>query len=449
MTHPDNPMMTADELRKLAVDLRNDKTLVVDDALVKTIGADVERYRVLFAARREQVPFAPLDELLPLMGWVIYEATWTAVQTIPATLNPATTTPEAHRKGEEALLRIGELADLAGELPWPEFAPRALGAIRAQALAESKRDNEDGYAAAWIAHKEARRRYQEYMDSHAPGEARDRFVRDLQEVLLQLNLAETGTACRTAERVISRWAEEFQREPEQRWIERMFRELTSGVRVGEEAIDTARRIEEEYGFVKSVTEERLTMGTALQNPGIMTARAASLLFALGPEMRRLGHEPSGFDTWEAWGEHVLGQFTKAYEAIEAPVTVDDEPVDVRSDLKRQLIQMRLNLALLHPGHVLPSRLSFDPCLQWAALDDRTLEILSETLAPQEGVKGQERGLGASTMPAFIRSINACRRACGAPEGGYARWRRTWFRLDRFADEPDRRANVETALDAAL
>jgi hypothetical protein len=452
MTNPEDPtknMMSAGELRKLAADLRNDKAVEVDEALVKRINADIGGYRAMFESRPEQVPFAPLDELIPLMGWVIYEGTWDAVQKIPATLNKEAATEEGHRQGMAMLERISDLAESARALPWPEFAPRALGAIRSQALAESKRDTEASYDAAWTAHMDARRRYHSYRDSHAIGQARDRFVQDLEEVVLQLDLAETGTACRTAERVISRWAEEFADDPEQRWIERMFRELTTGVAVGEHAIDAARRIKETYGFVENVTEKQLTLGTALQNPGVMTARAASLLLALGPEMRRLGLEPVGFATWKTWEEHVLSRFKKAYEAIEDRVIVNGKVVEIRSDLRRQLIHMRLNLALLKPGHHLPSTLSYEPCLQYATLDAEALEALSAFLAGPEGSRGQERGIGAATMPSFIRSVIACRsQGPDLDDHGYEEWRERWFRLDRYAGESARRKNVTTALAAA-
>src|SRR5439155_1548210 len=76
----------------------------------------------------------------------------------------------------------------------------------------------------------------------------ERYIRDLDEVLLQLALAETGTACRTAERVISRWSEDFADEPEDRWLERIFGALSAGADIGERAIDTARQIERRYGF---------------------------------------------------------------------------------------------------------------------------------------------------------------------------------------------------------
>ena len=55
--------------------------------------------------------------------------------------------------------------------------------------------------------RRAARRYELYRESHSAGIAQERFLRSLDEVLLQLALAETGTACRAAERVIGLWAE--------------------------------------------------------------------------------------------------------------------------------------------------------------------------------------------------------------------------------------------------
>jgi hypothetical protein len=63
----------------------------------------------------------------------------------------------------------------------------------------------------------------------------------LDEVFLQLALAETGTACRTAERVIGRWAEgitagDWTLQHETHWTQRLFRQLAEGVEVGERAL---------------------------------------------------------------------------------------------------------------------------------------------------------------------------------------------------------------------
>lgn len=145
---------------------------------------------------------------------------------------------------------------------------------------------------------------------------------------------------------------------------------------------------------------------------------------------------------------MLGRFEKAYRAIEDPVTdAEGRPVEIRADLRRQLVHMRLNLALLKPGRDLPSGVSFDPCLAMTALNAEALEALSAFLAPAAGRSGQERGIGAATMPTFIRSLLACR-GLGADDVGYDAWRERWFRLDRYAGEAGRLERVREALAAA-
>jgi hypothetical protein len=441
-------MQTADQLRELATSFRSGQKRRTDDALVQLIMADVQEYRRLLIDKRQQLPPAPLDELLPLTGWLIYEASWETLQRIPTGWDRETTPAKDRATHETHMGYLYALANASRGLPWPEFAPRALGAIRALALAESKRDTVLGYDAAWTLHEEGRKKYREYRDTHGTDRVRERFVRDLDEVLLQLALAETGTACRVTEQVISRWAESYTGESEDRWIRRMFRDVSAGVAVGEQAIDAARRIQREYGFVKTVTEKRLALLTALQNPGIMTARAALLLLVLGREMQRLGSRPDGHETWEDWERHTLGRFVKAYEAIEESTTdADGNPGEMRADLARQLIHMRLNLALLKPGYHLPSQQSFHPCLALATLDGDALEALSAYLAGDDGTQGRERGIGAATMPAFIRGIRACRQR-GDGDNGYDEWRERWFRLDQLRDASDRRDNVRSALAAA-
>jgi hypothetical protein len=441
-------MQSADQLRELAKSFRSKEKRRTDKALVELIKADVREYRRLSLVERPQLPPPPLNELVPLMGWLLYEATWETVQRIPTAWDRPTTSAEDRVRHETDMGYLYALADAARGLPWPEFAPRALGAIRALALAESKRDTLLGYDAAWILHEEGRTKYHEYRDTHGNDESRERFARALDEVLLQLALAETGTACRVTEQVISQWASGYASESEDRWIRRMFRDVSAGVAVGELAIDTARQIQRDQGFVPKVTEKRLALLTALQNPGIMTARAALLQLVLGREMQRLGGRPAEFETWAEWEQHTLERFVKAYEAIEE--SVNDEhgnPGEMREDLARQLIHMRLNLALLKPGFHLPSQRSFHPCLTAAKLDADALEELSAYLAGDDGEQGRERGIGAATMPAFIRGIRACREL-GDGDRGYEEWRERWFRLDQLRNEEGRWESVRSALAAA-
>jgi hypothetical protein len=446
-------MMSQDELRATCGQLRA-KQRQTDDELVRRVAADIEEYRDVLGREATQLPPAPLDELLPLMGWLIYEGTWDCLQRIVASFDRDAADPATRRQSEAELGRIDQLLNCARRLPWPEFAPRALGALRALALAESKRDTESGYDAAWLLHEEARTKYQEYLDSHGDEESRRRFVLALEEIFLQLALGETGTACRTAERVIARWAEQFEvpwslqhiGAEQQRWVRRIFRELTAGVDVGERAIDTGERIKRDAGFVHQADEHRLSRHSALQNPGIMTARAASLLLALRPAMQDLGLRPGReFDSWQVWEQHLLQRFVRAYRVIEGELTgPDDRPAEMDPGFQRQLVHVRLNLALLKPGYHLPSARATDlPCLALNPLDDAAVEAMSAWLVGPTG-RGHDRALGAATMPMFIRSLIDCR-GRGPSDDGYQSWRLRWFAIDQYSDEPGRLDRVRWAL----
>jgi len=448
-------MMSTDELRELSATLRA-KDRHVDEELVDRIEADVVAYRDVLAREATQSPPAELAGRLPLMGWLIYESTWDAVQRIETSFDRDVTDAERRAVSEEAFTHVDRLADCARQLPWPEFAPRALGALRAIALGESKRDTETGYDAAWVLHVEARTKHKEFRDNYGDDKAGRLLKLSLDEVFLQLALAETGTACRTAERVIARWAEQFEdhRRPEwslgeqQRWIQRMFRELTDGLTVGEQAIATAKQIEREHGLAEKVDEHRLALRTALQNPGIMTARAASLLLAIGPAMQSLGRKPPAeFASWEIWEKDTVRRFVEAYTVIEVGVHgPDGGPAPMDKSFRRQLVHVRLNLALLKPGYDLPSARAGDlPCLAMNPLDAAALEAMSQWLEADR--RGKERALGAATMPLFIRSLVAGR-GLGEDDRGYREWRIKWFGLDQYSDERDRLSHMHWALTEA-
>ncbi|HEX8093031.1 hypothetical protein [Jatrophihabitans sp.] len=437
--------MSPDELGEISKQLRA-KERQTDDELVERVVAEVERYRGFLSRHNTQLPPPPLDELLPLMGWLIYEASWDCVQRVDASFDRDAADPDTRRQSEAELARVDQLANSARQLPWPEFAPRALGALRALALAESKRDTEPGYDAAWTLHEEAQARYREYRDSQGDEGLRKKSILALDEVFLQLALAKIGTACRTAERVIVRWAEQFEdpekpertRAEEQRWIERMFRDLSAGVAVGERAIDIGERIKQDPGFADHIDEHRLTRHSALQNPGIMTARAASLLLVLRQAMEvELGRRPAGHDSWDQWEENILCRFVRAYRVIESEVLgPDGRPVKMDRGFQRQLVHIRLNLALLKPGYDLPSARAADlPCLALNPLDDAAVEAMSAWLAGPQGL-GRENALAAATMPMFVRSLIACR-GLGSDDNGYKSWRIKHFTYHRYFDEPER------------
>jgi hypothetical protein len=425
--------------------------LTADDVLAGEIDRDIEEYRDLYAKARTggsvedaQAPPEDLAELLWLMGWLIYEAGWQRVQDIPPSFESLA--GERRERSEAVARLVRRFADQARILPWPHFAPRALGAIRADALASSKRDTAQGYSEAATLHREAYERYQSYREIHGDRPDRERYQLGLQEVLLQLALAETGTACRTAERVIGRWSERLEAEnplwraqDENFWVQVMFKDLVAGVAIGGLALREAAEIERKHGFSQNgVTEDRLALPTAFRNPGIMTARAALLVLALGPEMERLGHEPEfGCTTWADVRDALLGRIEDAYRAIEKPVLGQDgRPALLIPAHKRALLQIRLNLALLVPGYDLASRLEFEPCLAANPLDDNAVEALSRCLADGY-TDGKERGRGnlmaSAAMPAFIRSVEACRAVYGV-DHGYREWRQRWPILGRYASE---------------
>src|SRR5262249_20450737 len=190
--------------------------------------------------------------------------------------------------------------------------------------------------------------------------ANPRYLLALDETLIQLALAETGTACRTAERVISRWSEGikdglWKERDEALWMQRMFRELCDGAAGGEEMLDLVARIERDNGLVNKVTDERFALVTAYRNPGIMTARALLLLVPMCTEMEMLDRRPPGnHKSWDDAREDFLVRFERAYRAVERKAADSKgNPWPLVADHRRSIVQLRLNLALLAPGRSLP------------------------------------------------------------------------------------------------
>jgi hypothetical protein len=444
-------MMSADELARYARSIRDGNT-VVDARLLTRIESDVAAYRRYLRQPRPQLPPPEIEKLLPPMGWMILEASLAALQQVEAGYESLD--GERRERSESAAELVDRAADAARALPWPEFAPRALGAIRSQALVASKRDTESGYDDAWILHEEAKQRHASYLDSHGSDRSREWYVRSLKEIQVQLALAETGTACRTAERVLSRWIEDREKrlwaeEDSPRWTQRMFQQLSNGAETGARALDAVTEIAQRWGFTDRVNAERLALPTSHQLPAIMTARAILLMLSMSPEMERLGRAPGdGFDSWAAARDDLIRRFEECYRHIERPVVGQDgRPSPLRPEQQRSVVQLRLHLALAVPGHDFPATLVFAPCLAVNPLTDEAVEAMSQWLAETDD-RGRQRGdaniIGSTTKPSFIRSLNTLRGIYGA-FGGYAKWRRDWFVLDRHAREPERRTWVERAL----
>ncbi|MFI5960248.1 hypothetical protein [Cryptosporangium sp. NPDC051539] len=450
--------LTPEQLRELCRGIRNrgkkggppPGSPEVDDGLVRQIESDVDEYRARYYLEpRPQLPPEPLRELLPLMGWLIYEASLDRLWVV----KPGWTEEDAGSAAAASL--VERLADAGRALVWPEFAPRALGATRAQALVESKRDTEEGYDRAWHYHREAEKKYRVYLDTLGHLDDRADFVVALDEVLLQLGLAETGTACRTAERVVGRWDDEFEplygdrsKREQDRWVQRMFAQLIQGVETGETAVANAKRIQEVHRFVYQVTEARLTLPVGLRNPAIMTCRALLLAYSLCPAMERSGRmPPDGAQSWSSYQKALLERFNEPFTALCAPVQKEDETDwPLSDDHRRSLVQLCLHLGLVTPRHVLPCEAVIDGSLTLKVLDDDVVEAISVWLTAEAG--GKQRGdantIGTASMPAFIASVEACRQDSGRASD-YRLWRLRYPDLDRYAEQKNRAIRIARIL----
>lgn len=439
-------MLAAEELRGLSSEVRH-RGRAIDEQLLTLVEREVEEYRLFHQDNPSRLPPEPLAERLPMLGWLIYEATLGSLWDIASGFdNLAGELGERSRAGAEIVAR---LADAARELPWPEFAPRALGAIRAQALVESKRDTVDGFDAAWALHQEARMRQESYADTHRVN--RDsRELLALDEVLLQLALAETGTACRTAERILTLWDdEEYDDRESERWALRLFRQLDDGAAVGEHALEVAQHIKDRYGFTEMVTADRLTLPTAFRNPAIMTSRSLLLIYSISGEIEALGSKPPNADSWSAFRQDVLSRINRALSYLLQPVQkADGSSWPMLNDHRRSMVQICLHLGLVAPGHELQDDFFVDETLTVRRLDDDAVEAISAWLATM--IDGRQRGdanvIGSVSKPSFIAAVEACRTEAGAPVG-YREWRRRWHRLDRYGDSPGRRERMSAILDA--
>jgi hypothetical protein len=365
-----------------------------DDELVDRI-AD-------FLSSAAAVPVEELRERLWMIGWVIYEASWQAL-------------------GRSEAARVRRLAELARRMPWPQLAPRALGAIRAEALMWSGLDTPRGYDEAYQRHREARRLRSSY--ERDLGEQERLGIR---EISLQLAVSEIGTACRAAEQIIGRWPSGLD---EGYWVPTNFQRLYEAATVGEQALGTAAAIEAEHGFTGRADRRRLAPRTTFRNLGIATARAALHLIPLSYAMEELSlRPPAEYETWAQTREETMRRFRAGYAAIEREVTT---PMPLARDHKRSVVQLRLEAALVLPGIDLPSKLDFAGCVTIDPLDERAVSALSSWLSSVDE-RGRMRGdanlIGSATMPAFIRGVEISRAAYGVA-GGYREWRDAWPSLD--------------------
>ncbi|MFC4071797.1 hypothetical protein [Actinoplanes subglobosus] len=410
------PLGTNRELRDLARALRT-RRVRVDDELVAAVEARIARARA--------GEFETADSLR-LLGWVLYEAGMESVANVESSW--MTLSPEQRSLSEAAFTHTARLAAAARDLPQRHLAPRALGAIRAAAIAEAKRDTIEGYDAALAlirAVLDDRQDFRELAGSDV----------ELDEMLVQLSNAHVGTVNRMAERVITRWAEEFApAENESHWLERLHRELREAVKVGENALATAVHIGRQHGFVTMVTEDRLAVVGSPRTPALLTARACLLAAVISDGRPDAEHA--------AW----MRTLADCYQAIDEPAAAaDGRRPPLLTDMRRGLAQLRLGVALAFPGDSLPTSGLRPQAMGLDPLDDEAAEALSELLADERtSYRGDAGAVGGATMPAFIRAVEAARSQRSAVTT-YRQWRRRWPSLDRYADESGRQDRVEAVL----
>jgi len=208
----------------------------VDDPMLTAIERAVVEIRKVSDAEPAATPPDVYKGMLWAAGKCIYDTSWSQLSKIEATWGIT------HHPGSvQTAPTIQRLAEVARTVPWPQYAPHALGAIRCQALMESKRDTADGYDRAWLFHRDAVKRYDGYKESLRGAEKT--YIVGLDDTFIQLGLAETGTACRQAERIIGRWAEEFGKldgsNIQDTWLQLLFNNLREGAEIGERTLATA------------------------------------------------------------------------------------------------------------------------------------------------------------------------------------------------------------------
>lgn len=425
------PMSNA-ELRRTCRDLRHEK-VGVSNHLIKALELTVPQ--------GSPVSEELAGQQLSLIGWLLYEASLSVLRLAA----PARIPGEA--EGSHPEDHIKRLVDLARSLPAPHLAPRALGAIRSAALMKSKLDTESAYDEAWALHREVRLYLEMFEEALSGRSPHDPLRLQLLEVKQQSLLAETGTACRSAEHVICRWEEgaesgKWGLTDEYRWMQRLFLDLANGLESGKEARALTSSIHADVGLSDHVDEHRLLVHTAFRQPSIMTARAALLMLAMCPELESLGVAPTNRTSWRNQRESLIDDFRQAYGAA-APLNAG---ADLSMEHRRSLVQLRLMFALIAPGREASLESALDQLIEPGEPRVSEVDRLSLWLrGPADRSARFDAGvIGSATMPAFIRSVEACRSSFAATDG-YRQWRRDWPMLDRYYPEPDRPGRVAASL----
>lgn len=398
------------------------------------------------------VPPAEIRHRLRVVGRFIYEVAWRIVdgEKLPRDWGTALADkPDLLRQAEQQIQLLEQLDHAARILPWREYAPRALGAIRSKGLAASKKNDQQGFLDAWSFHFEAEEMYKDFREAlfmaTDPG-IRD-FAFELDSVQQQLLLAQTGTSCRQAERAFALDEESgsVDAQAAQRVFEYLFSALEDGAFSGREAIRVLEHVEHGYGLVTKANNTHLLGPQNFRNAGCMAARANLLLLPMATAMDRWSRpKPVGYDSWDAYRGEIEQQIVVACRAIERERTQA-----LRLDHLRQIAFIRLSLAFLAPRLRIRTSLQLvdsSDGLTWKfsgqetplVLDDEACGRLSSWLATDQSDKGDDIIIGSVNMPAYFEALHIHMTQAKTWDR-YVQWRTDWPQLDRHQSHARRDA----------
>ena len=256
------------------------------------------------------------------------------------------------------------------------------------------------------------------------GHARRAPTLALDEVLMPLALAETGTACRTAERVIGRWDQDFRQddpgldEDRQPALDPAPVQAARRRHRDRRARDRRRHADRDtLGLVDEVTETRADARHRPAQPhdhDLPRDPARVLHVSRDGAARR---RPAG--TRRAWPDYqrpLLERFDKAFPALLLPVLKPNGDVwPLNAELRSLSSSCACTSASSPRGTPCAGR-AVDDELTLTVLDDDAVERMSAWLATE--VDGRQRGdgntIGSRVQAGLHPFVEACRRTPAPP-----------------------------------
>jgi hypothetical protein len=372
-------------------------------------------------------------EVLRALGWALYEVSFRLTTLI---------SPQFSSADELALLgELRALAECAERLPFRHYAVRAVGAIRAYALALSKSDTPDAYAAAWAEHRAADKWLLGVQNSVSPDSSEARACRELQ---IQLETAKAGTACRAVEtylcqphRLSGNYAGEYV-------LKEVARNARDAIVAGTSALLAFRSLGDHF---EGGRRETLARREWARQPANMAARAHLLIIPCMAILQAAGVP------YTEWSEAERRTQSELLNLSEWPETYDED-VSQRVLVVRQLINLaeaavlaglRPTGALIRPADVAETaRVRLHLALQCPAAEqpsaapeipyaDALLSDPAHGLASWLEQLGQDASVVGSALyiPWILGFERVRRHYGGAGYGSYIDWRASHPGLDRF------------------